>query len=238
MMAALTEWLKQIIAVILLASLVDLLLPNQTMQRYIRLIAGLFILLALVGPMLSWIKSDFGTKLAADLEAVRQRPENAAEQLAQIEEDASKLRMSREEQAASLASAGLAAQIKETVEKEAGAGVRDVQVQTETDAEGVARVQAVSIVLRDAAGDKSDSESDREETAPIREVEPVVIDLDSIGKEDDSQEKELPAMSEEETEEEKQLKRRIASLVSARYGMGTEQIDVELENGGTEQTKS
>lgn len=230
MMVALSEWLKQVVAVVLLASLVDLLLPNQTMQRYVRLIAGLFILLALVGPMLSWIKSDFGTKLAADLESVRLRPENAAEQLAQIEEDASKLRMSREEQAASLATAQLAAQIKDTVEKEAGAAVRDVQVQAGTDADGVARVQGVSIVLANAAGDHPDSVSGSGDVAPIREVEPVIIELDPIGKED-SQEKELPAMTEEETEEERLMKQRVASLVSVRYGMGAEMIDVELESG-------
>ncbi|MDF2964171.1 MAG: hypothetical protein K0S39_5906, partial [Paenibacillus sp.] len=47
------SWLKSIILVILLATFVDILLPNQTMQRYVKTVMSLFILLTLLQPLFS-----------------------------------------------------------------------------------------------------------------------------------------------------------------------------------------
>ncbi|THF75909.1 stage III sporulation protein AF [Cohnella fermenti] len=238
MMAALAEWLKQVIVVVLLASIVDLLLPNQTMQRYVRLVAGLFILLALIGPLLSWIKADFGTKLAAGIESVRLTPEDAKGQLAQIEEDAARLRMSRDEQVASLAAAQLAAEIKVTVEQEGGASVRNVQVKTGKEADGTIQVQAVEIVLADpedasgasgASGADSASGSGNGESDPIREVEPVIIDLGSQDEPGAEGSREPAAAAETGV-----LEQRIVSLVSSRYGMGAGMISVRTEGAAGE----
>lgn len=40
-MGWLSDWLKSIIMVILLATFVDILLPNQTMQRYVKTVISL-----------------------------------------------------------------------------------------------------------------------------------------------------------------------------------------------------
>jgi stage III sporulation protein AF len=52
-MGWLSDWLKSIIMVILLATFVDILLPNQTMQRYVKTVISLFILLTLLQPIFS-----------------------------------------------------------------------------------------------------------------------------------------------------------------------------------------
>ncbi|SFK93912.1 stage III sporulation protein AF [Paenibacillus sp. 1_12] len=52
-MGWLSDWLKSIIVVILLATFVDILLPNQTMQRYVKTVVSLFILLTLLQPIFS-----------------------------------------------------------------------------------------------------------------------------------------------------------------------------------------
>lgn len=52
-MSWLSDWLKSIIMVILLATFVDILLPNQTMQRYVKTVISLFILLTLLQPLFS-----------------------------------------------------------------------------------------------------------------------------------------------------------------------------------------
>jgi stage III sporulation protein AF len=49
----LSDWLKSIIIVILLATFVDILLPSQTMQRYVKTVISLFILLTLLQPVFS-----------------------------------------------------------------------------------------------------------------------------------------------------------------------------------------
>ncbi len=52
MMTALAEWLKQIIIVVLLATFIDLILPNRSLQRYVKLVVSLFILITILSPIL------------------------------------------------------------------------------------------------------------------------------------------------------------------------------------------
>lgn len=54
----LSDWLREIILVILLATFVDLLLPNSTMQRYVKVVISLFILLTILSPVISLLKSE------------------------------------------------------------------------------------------------------------------------------------------------------------------------------------
>src|ERR1700731_1025242 len=50
-MVWLNGWIKELILIILLASFTDLLLPNHALQRYVRTVIGLFILLVLLSPI-------------------------------------------------------------------------------------------------------------------------------------------------------------------------------------------
>ena len=59
---AVTVWVKSIIYVVLFASFLELLLPNSSMQRFIRVIMGLFILLAILNPVIGVLE----TKLSTD----------------------------------------------------------------------------------------------------------------------------------------------------------------------------
>ncbi len=63
MAAWFSEWLRNIIAIILLAVVADMLLPNKAMQRYARLTIGLIILLVLLSPVLKILREDIGTRL-------------------------------------------------------------------------------------------------------------------------------------------------------------------------------
>ncbi|WP_309118763.1 stage III sporulation protein AF [Paenibacillus sp.] len=65
MMEALTGWLKQIVLVVLLATFIDLLLPNRTMQRYVKLVVSLFILMTILSPVLQLIGSNANVRMLA-----------------------------------------------------------------------------------------------------------------------------------------------------------------------------
>lgn len=52
MIEAITDWVKGIIFVVLFASFVELLLPSNSMQKFIRVILGLFIMLAILRPVI------------------------------------------------------------------------------------------------------------------------------------------------------------------------------------------
>ncbi|WP_042162701.1 stage III sporulation protein AF [Paenibacillus gorillae] len=69
MVTWLGDWLRDIIAVIMLAVFMELLLPNKAMQRYARLVIGLLILLTILSPILRLLQGDFSARLS---DSVRQ----------------------------------------------------------------------------------------------------------------------------------------------------------------------
>ncbi len=57
MLAAVTDWVRNIVMVVLFASFLELLLPSSGMQRFVRVIMGLLILLAILGPVVDILHS-------------------------------------------------------------------------------------------------------------------------------------------------------------------------------------
>lgn len=56
MIAHLTEWIKQLISLVLLATFADLLLPNAKLQKYTKIVIGLFIIVTLLNPLLQFLQ--------------------------------------------------------------------------------------------------------------------------------------------------------------------------------------
>lgn len=57
MLAAVTDWVRNIVLVVLFASFLELLLPTSGMQRFVRVIMGLLILLAILTPVVDALQS-------------------------------------------------------------------------------------------------------------------------------------------------------------------------------------
>lgn len=57
-MGWLSSWLRELIMIVLLATFVDMLLPNRSMERYVKLVLSLLILLTLLSPITKLLKSD------------------------------------------------------------------------------------------------------------------------------------------------------------------------------------
>lgn len=169
LMDGLSHWLRQIIAVVLLASLIDLLLPNRTMQRYVRLVAGLFILMTVATPIMHWMKGDFSTRLAAGIDSVEQTPAGAADQLAMIEQEGAKLRIKQSSQAADLVAVRLESAIRSEVEKSENRTVSKVEVVTERGIDGSLTVSKVIVLLESEQDNAERSQS----PDPVKEVGPI-----------------------------------------------------------------
>ena len=58
MMEWLSQWLERIIILVLLATFLDMLLPNTPLQRYVKLVMGLLILLAIITPIMQMFQND------------------------------------------------------------------------------------------------------------------------------------------------------------------------------------
>lgn len=65
MLAAVTDWVRNIVMVVLFASFLELLLPSSGMQRFVRVIMGLLILLAILGPVVDVLQSRVAPEVPA-----------------------------------------------------------------------------------------------------------------------------------------------------------------------------
>ena len=64
----LAGWLREIVLVVLFAVVADMLLPTNALQRYIKVVISLFILLTILSPVLTLLRSDFNfTEVDAQL---------------------------------------------------------------------------------------------------------------------------------------------------------------------------
>ena len=61
----LTEWVTNIIIFILLATVMDMLLPNSSFQKYTKIVTGLILIAIILSPVLKLFSADFETAIAA-----------------------------------------------------------------------------------------------------------------------------------------------------------------------------
>ncbi|MGF2617033.1 stage III sporulation protein AF [Rossellomorea vietnamensis] len=63
-MSFLTEWITNIIVFILLASVVDMLLPSSNMQKYTKIVTGLLLITIILTPLMKLFSADFEEAIA------------------------------------------------------------------------------------------------------------------------------------------------------------------------------
>ena len=64
-MSYLIEWVTNIILFILLATVIDMLLPNSSLRKYVKMVVGLLLIAIILTPILRLISSDFETALSS-----------------------------------------------------------------------------------------------------------------------------------------------------------------------------
>ncbi|QWC21629.1 stage III sporulation protein AF [Bacillus haikouensis] len=60
-MSFLTEWITNIIVFVLLATVIDMLLPSSSMQKYVKIVTGLLLITIILTPLLKLLTSDVDT---------------------------------------------------------------------------------------------------------------------------------------------------------------------------------
>jgi stage III sporulation protein AF len=153
----LSEWLKQILAVVLLASIVDLLMPGKSFHRYMRFVLGLLILLAMLGPVLKLLKDDPEVLLKNGMrgwEAASRKAAPVMPGLDEIERRAEELRASRNEQAAAMTARSLAAEIEAALSRQPGMPEAEVIVAMgSVDEEAGPRVETITVQFAPAGSE-------------------------------------------------------------------------------------
>lgn len=218
----LTGWLKSIILVILLATVVDLLLPNTTMQRYVKTVMSLIILLTLLTPIFDVFqkKWDVGKLLAAATQkqvAYEQRMDMKSMQA--ITSEAQQLMQNVDKQSKQVVETRIAAMVKEKVEENTDRPVNEVRVLTGTDKAGQPTIESIDVMLGTVAPLKRTSPSG----SKVEMVEPVSIALQAI-----KERKSVAAMSMTDAEQDKQLDL-IRSKIAEQWQLKENKINILVE---------
>lgn len=198
MLAWLGEWLQSIVAVILLAVVVELMLPNSKLLRYSRLVIGLILLLTMLSPILNIFQKDFQSQLAASFslwdEQYRSEQINVPS-LQEITERAEQLSDERLQASEQLTKLSLEEAMKQQLINQGHSDVQSVEVmlgwKKEQTAEQHPFIAGVKVTIKPAVEQHNEENSD----VLIQDVL-VKVEVDSTREQaaqtDSNEEKQLP----------------------------------------------
>lgn len=185
-MGWLSSWLRELIMIVLLATFVDMLLPNRSMERYVKLVLSLLILLTLLSPITKLLKSDPVGELKRAMTAM-DSPSDGNATLEQILAQGRRLQSNEQEQSLQWTAKELADVMKGQIEETTGERVQSVEVKLamdtskpETDLASSVELPVIQYVLVEMSGEaaagKVSPNTDQQETAatttPIFDSDP------------------------------------------------------------------
>lgn len=180
----LSGWLREIVLIVLFAAFVDLLLPNNAFQRYVRTVLGLFILLTLLSPILSLFQQKWDSqKLLASVEQLGSRSNDGTFEsmrpLQAIMQDAERWRQNDRSEAQRLMELQLAAELQQSIGDAERVRIKQVKLQMSYDNNGTPGMNHMQVVLDhiEAVPAAAKQQGEAAGRRPIGAVEPVHIDI-------------------------------------------------------------
>ncbi|MDQ0481712.1 stage III sporulation protein AF [Guptibacillus hwajinpoensis] len=153
-MGVLTGWVTNIIVLILLATVLELLLPNSSMQRYVKMVIGLMLMAVILSPVLTIFSKDFNTML-------RSATLNDFDRSTQLENTIESKKSEIQASNAAYIEEQMAVQLKSQVEKELrerfNLQISNIALHL-TEEEGEKNIDQIAVMVEEATGDESVSE--------------------------------------------------------------------------------
>ncbi|MFK9093231.1 stage III sporulation protein AF [Bacillus salipaludis] len=200
----LKEWVTNIILFILLATVIDMLLPNSSMQKYSKMVTGLLLIAIILTPIFKLISKDFEAALGSipTYQAPGEKNMKNVIDLKKKEIQASQHAYILEELAVQLKKG-----VKEELMEQYGLEIEkiDLAINEESDQAFPENLQKVMVLLK--------------------QPDPGVKTVEAIKQIEINTEKPLPSKgSTEETE-------KIASFLSQKWNVTEETVEVSIEGG-------
>lgn len=203
-MEFLIEWVTNIILFILLATVIDMLLPNTSMQKYTKMVTGLLLIAIILTPIFKLISKDFETAMA-QIPSFQSPGEKNMENLIELQK--------KEIQASNHAYIleTMAAQLEKGVEEELmeqfGLEIAKIELTTKDDSQESfpENLEMVTVRLKQPES----------KVTTVEAVQPVSIDTGT------------PLPSKDQTEESE----KIAAFLSQQWNVTDKVIEVSVEGG-------
>ncbi|WP_181151106.1 stage III sporulation protein AF [Paenibacillus sp. PCH8] len=192
-MGWLSSWLKELIMIVLLATFVDMLLPNRSMERYVKLVLSLLILLTLLSPITKLLRSDPVGELKRAMTAM-DTPSAGNATLEQILAQGKRLQSNEQEQSLQWTAKELANVMKGQIEDTTGAKVQSVEVQlvmnkyeTEMEAASSVELPVIRNVIVEMAGEDAGGDVDSGQQEAAVNTQPILGTDTESGKDESPQ---------------------------------------------------
>jgi stage III sporulation protein AF len=215
-MELIADWLRQIVLLVLIATFIDLLLPNHSMDRYVKLVMGLLIILAILSPVFSLIRKDWDVSALAFRNGSTDVQDMAS--LESIRQQGKTLERTQDRMIREQAENQMAQSIRREIEDRFHVTVTSAQVTATLPSEN--RPPGVSLVSLVVVPAEPRSSGEQTVVAPVRKVEPVKIDT----------------MKQEQTGNgqngDDALSRRIRTYLEDTWHLSSSQIRVSEERAG------
>jgi stage III sporulation protein AF len=204
-MHILTSWITNIILFVLLAIVLELLLPNSVFQKYVKMVIGLLLIVIILSPMLKVLTGDFDKMLATigNSQAVQEKNiENF------IESKKSEIQARQHAYILEQMAVQMKTAIEEELVQEYGLSVVDIKLNVEQDKHGsLQNLKEVFVVL----GEK------KEDVSAVEVVKTVKIDTKQ------------PTRKKEQQKVEGYEK--IQNYLAYRWGLTNDQVVISFEGG-------
>ncbi|TLS36369.1 stage III sporulation protein AF [Pseudalkalibacillus caeni] len=206
-MGAISDWIANIILLILIATILELLLPNSSLERYVKMVIGLMLIAVIITPVLSIFSKDFDQMLRSvhfDQLVPSKTLENS------IENKKSEIQASNRAYILEQMAVQMENQVEEELRKKYGLEIKAMDVELSSGAETsqeAEKIEKITVVL-DESG-----QSGEDKTVPV--VKEVKIDL-----------------SKKQNEQVKHNKTNtITYFLADKWGVYPNQIDLQSEGG-------
>ncbi|KYH31379.1 stage III sporulation protein AF [Neomoorella mulderi] len=206
MLVKIGEIVRQVALIALLAAFLEMLLPEKKMTRYVRLVLGLFVVVAILTPLVEGLR--FGPELDVTAWDLRLDPAAAAPV-----QQGREMARANEEAALEIYRDRLAGQIKALVSLVPGVKQAEVLVSLAGDKEHRGAIRRVVVTATLAGGETAEGGGD----APAAQPSPE-------GKENTLPPKITAA-------EVQQIKSRIVAMITHFYGLEPGQVEVRIYGG-------
>ncbi|MGG0716538.1 stage III sporulation protein AF [Robertmurraya massiliosenegalensis] len=204
-MAFITEWITNIILFVLIATVIDLLLPNTSLQKYTKMVAGLLLITIIMSPLFKLLSSDFEAALASIPSIQSNNEEKNMENLIELQKK--EIQASNHAYILEETAVQLQTDVEEELMEQYGLEITNIEIAVDEDSQSDSFEQIQSIVVQ--------LKRPNTETDAVEVVKKVEINASE------------PLPSKEPTKD----SQAIASLLSEKWDVEKEQIEIVVEGG-------
>lgn len=219
MMAYVGEWIKHIVLLILMATFLDLILPNSSMRKYVKLVVGFLLILLILSPVLQLFRFDHD-RLLLSLDQLLE--DNNRPLSLQMEQEQSRISIGQEQAIIDEVKAKWSQEIKNGIEKNFDVIVQHVALDMQSVGEQINLHQLnlqIEQITQKGSTSEQGLEPDIKGLASVREVEliqPVMVHINDSRRKTNEQDL--------TTDEQKKIEKELVSYLEDEWNISVDKI--------------